>query len=238
MKTRISSGASSAVLPVLAGVFFCLLFVALGFWQLHRAAEKRQVGNSFDAGGEALPLSADASYRLYQRITADGRYLGQRQFLIDNVVLDGRLGYYVVTPFEYDPSGPLLMVNRGWLPIAEQANGEPPVAIGGQHQSISGRVGRLPRVAIRPGTAFAERSRWPRHALWPDLDELAAELGRPVLPFVLLADPDPAAALERRWQPQQMGPLRHIGYAVQWFAMALAILVIGALVHRRRKAAA
>lgn len=238
MKPRISPAVSSLVLPVFAGLVFFALFVSLGLWQLDRARQKREIGDSFEAAANYAVFSENASYKLYQRITVAGHYVGDRQFLIENIVLDGQLGYYVITPFEYAAGKPLLLVNRGWFAKHAEENTPPPISVDDREQSISGRVGRLPRVAIRPGPAFAERTDWPRRAVWPDLDELAGELGRPVQPYVLLADPDPASKFERRWQPQEIGPMRNIGYAVQWFAMALAVPVIGIVLIRRKRVAA
>ena len=222
------------MLPALAGLLLLALFVTLGFWQLDRAADKREVQSAFEAGGEYRRLEADASYDRYQPLTATGRYLDRRQVLLENIVLNGRLGYYVITPFEFAPDEPLLLVNRGWIP--KEAEGDAlPIAVSGREQEIRGRVGWLPRVGIRPGPAFAGDSGWPRRAVWPETQEVAAALGREVLPFVLLADPDPSSGLVRRWQPQEVGPMRHIGYAVQWFALALAVVVIAIVLHRRKR---
>jgi surfeit locus 1 family protein len=102
--------------------------------------------------------------------------------------------------------------------------------------TIRGRAGQLPRVGIRAGEAFADSGgEWPRIANWPTIDELSASLGRDVLPLVLLADPEPGSTLIRRWQPQQAGPMRHIGYAFQWFALALAVVVVAVVVYRRQR---
>ena len=226
---------TSVLLPSLAGLVLLVIFVMLGFWQLDRAAEKRGMRAAFEAEGEYRPLAADASYGQFAAIKATGRYLGQRQVLIQNIVVDGRLGYYVITPFEYSADDPLLLVNRGWLPKQADESAALPIAVDGREQEIRGRVGRLPRVGIRPGPAFADDTGWPRRAVWPESQEVAAALGREVLPFVLLADPDPSSGLVRRWQPQEIGPMRHLGYAVQWFALALAVIVTAVILFRRKR---
>lgn len=223
-----------AALPALAGLILLATFVMLGFWQLDRAAEKREVQAAFDAEGEYRTLAASGEYERFAPLKAAGRYLHERQILIENIVLDGRLGYYVITPFELSADQPLLLVNRGWLP---KETGAAPVSIevSGLEQEIRGRVGRLPRVGIRPGPAFTGDTGWPRRAVWPETGEVAAVLGRDVLPFVLLADPEPSSELVRRWQPQQIGPMRHVGYAVQWFALALAVIVTAVVLYRRKR---
>ena len=223
-------------LPALAALVLLALFVTLGFWQLDRAAEKREVRAAFDAEREYLTLAADVDYERFAPLEATGHYLEQRQILIENIVLDGQLGYYVITPFEFSADQPLLLVNRGWLPKEADEAATLPIAVSGREQEIRGRVGRLPRVGIRPGPAFDDDAAgWPRRAVWPDTQEVAAVLGREVLPFVLLADPEPSSGLERRWRPQEIGPMRHLGYAVQWFALALAVIVTAVILYRRKR---
>src|SRR3989337_798228 len=130
------------------------MFSSLGFWQLDRAEQKRAVEAAFTDSGERLAVTGDAVYPLYQPLTATGRYLDERQFLIDNMILDGRLGYFVVTPFEYERGRPLLLVNRGW--VARDSAEDVRAAL----QSVSddtgdttvdGRAGQLPRVGRRAG---------------------------------------------------------------------------------------
>lgn len=235
MRLRIRS-ATHAVLPALAALVLLALFVTLGFWQLDRAAQKREVRAAFDAEGEYRTLETNASYEAFAPLKATGHYLGNRQILLENIVLDGRLGYYVITPFERSADEPLLLVNRGWLPKEADEATTLPITVSGDEQEIHGRVGRLPRVGIRPGPAFTGDAGWPRRAVWPETEEMAAVLGREVLPFVLLADPDPSSGLVRRWAPREIGPMRHLGYAVQWFALALAVIVTGVVLYRRKKA--
>jgi surfeit locus 1 family protein len=228
--------APHAVLPALAAVVLLALFVALGFWQLERAAEKREVRAAFDAEGEYRTLATDTSYERFAPLKATGHYLGQRQILLENIVVDGRLGYYVITPFEFSADEPLLLVNRGWLPKEAGETSTLPIAVRGNEREIRGRVGRLPRVGIRPGPAFTDAAGWPRRAVWPEPQEVAAVLDREVLPFVLLADPEPSSGLVRRWEPREIGPMRHLGYAVQWFALALAVFVTAVVLYRRKRA--
>lgn len=235
---RLNAITSRDLLPPLAAVVLVVLFSSLGFWQLDRAEEKRAVEAAFADTGERLAVTADARYPLYQPLTATGRYLDERQFLIDNMILDGRLGYFVVTPFEYERGGPLLLVNRGWVARDSAEDVEAALQTGSDataETTVRGRVGQLPRVGIRAGEVFADDPAWPRTANWPTLDDLAAALERDVLPFVLLEDPQPGSKLLRRWEPRQAGPMRHIGYALQWFALAAAVIVTAVVLYGKKR---
>lgn len=236
MNTRIPRTSTAArLLPPLAALALVALFTLLGFWQLDRAEQKRALQASFEADGEPVEITAGVAPPLYQRVRAAGRFVDERQFLIENMVHDGRLGFYVITPLELGQGGPLLLVNRGWAP--RQPDGTlPDIAVGNGPRTVEGRAGRLPRVGVRPGAALAADGGWPKLATFPTVEDVARALERPVLPFVLLADPDAASGLVRRWEPQQAGPSRHLAYAFQWFALAVAVVAVTVVVYRKKRA--
>lgn len=228
--------------PPFAAIVFTILFVSLGFWQLDRAAQKRDLLASFaDSGNDSestghMPLDGKLPDRPFQPIEARGRYDSQRQVLLENIVRDGRIGYFVITPFQQSGENALLLVNRGWLPMPDRDSGKSPqIDVDTQVRVLRGRAGQLPRVSVRPGEAFEGAADWPRHATYPLLDEVAAQLGTELLPFVLLLDPDQDDGFRREWQPQVSGPMTNYSYAFQWFAMAAAVMVI--LVWQLRKRA-
>jgi surfeit locus 1 family protein len=213
------------LIPPLAGLVFIVLFVWLGFWQLDRAQQKNELVALFEDDAPYSRLHNDMPVEIFQRIEALGQYQADRQVLVDNIVVDGRVGFYVMTSFRHAPDAPLLIVNRGWIEKA-QLNMLPDIDVTGEFITLRGRVGRLPRVGIRPGEAFEGDADWPKVAVYPTLEELATELDAELLPFVLLLSPDADNGYVRRWQPPQSGPMMHYGYAFQWFVMALAILGI------------
>ena len=221
--------------PPVVGVLLIFLFVKLGMWQLDRAAEKIATEEAFYSPGSYTEVIAASEPPEFAAIEAYGDWLTNRQVLIDNAISHSRLGYFVITPFRLR-DGSVMLVNRGWVP-KDQASGLPDTTIAEREGVIRGRAGRLPRVGIRPGEAFADRDSWPRIAVWPTNDEIAAEIGQPVVPFVMLLDPDQPFGFERRWEPvQTMGPSKHYGYAFQWFAMATAVLLIlGWQLNKQRK---
>lgn len=222
--------------PPVAGLVFILLFSWAGVWQLDRAQQKNELVALFEDNAPYSRLHNDMPVEIFQRIESLGQYKSARQVLIDNIVMAGRVGYYVITSFQLAPDAPLLIVNRGWI-AKEQLNTLPDIGVTDEFITVRGRVGRLPRVGIRPGEAFEGRGAgvdsWPRVAVYPTLDELAQELDAELVPFVLLLSPDADDGYARQWQPPQSGPMMHYGYAFQWFVMALA--VFGLLVWNFRK---
>ena len=223
-------------LPVVAGVVFIGVFVSLGMWQLDRAAEKNALLELFEGGGGYVEPPNFSDLDAFDRIEVPGRFRPERQVLIDNIPKEGRLGYYVVTPFEPSTNDPLLLVNRGWIPKGRSLDDLPDLDVSADFISVRGLVGHLPRVAIRPGEAFAEHGPWPRVALYPTADEVAAELDEPVLPVALLLAPEAPDGFVRSWQPNVSGPMTHYSYAFQWFAMATAVAgLVGWYLRKSRR---
>jgi surfeit locus 1 family protein len=219
--------------PPFAALGLIALFITLGLWQLDRAADKNRVQALFESDAPFTQLTGDMPVTEFQNIEVTGRYLGDRQVLIDNMFMDGRIGYYALTAFRYADNEPLLIVNRGWIARTGANEALPDISVGSNRRSIRGRAGYLPRVAKRLPAAFDEAGDWPKKAIYPTLEELSAELGEDLLPFILLLRPEAEDGFVRRWQPRERGPMMHYGYAFQWFAMAAA--VGGILLWRMRK---
>ncbi len=220
-------------LPPLAGIGLIALFVSLAAWQLERAAEKEALSALFTDAAPVARLDDVADPTLFQPVTTTGRYLSAQQVLIDNIIKNGQLGYYVITPFVTEPGGRVLLVNRGWLPKGAQNAGLPAVIVGAERRTITARIGRLPRVALRPDAAFADNTGWPRVAVYPDVADIAQVLARDITGPVLLLAPGMPDGYLRDWQPPDKGSMMHYGYAFQWSALAVTVLII--LVWQLRK---
>ena len=225
--------------PPVAGVLAFVTFVSLGNWQLDRAAEKETLAELFADDAPAAPLGELEDPELYRWAKTEGRFLTDRQILVDNIVREARLGYFVITPFEVSRNAPLLLINRGWVEKAAVDSQAVSLDVDGARAAVRGRIGNLPRVAIRGGDGFADSGDdWPRKAVYPTPEEVARELDRDVEPFALLLDPADDRGFQRNWAPVVSGPETHYGYAFQWFAMAMAVLVIaGWQIYKRRKTA-
>jgi surfeit locus 1 family protein len=116
--------------------------------------------------------------------------------------------------------GPPILVDRGWVPISRRhAIAMPPGEV-----SVEGYV----RPAVRPGVFSATDDPVGRHFYTLDPVAIGAALGVTGLaPFTLVAlgtgppelYPDPARHLPRP-------PNNHLSYAITWFGLAVALLVV------------
>ncbi len=219
--------------PYLVGGLFVLLFASLCVWQISRGLEKKALERLFTSGSSYVSWSEGTDVMPFQRLKVTGRYDGQHQFLLENIVLNARQGYYVVTPLVLDENEPVLLVNRGWIPDAGNAASRVPIEIEDRRAVVRGRAGHLPRAGFKMGEGITGGQGWPKLAVFPSYDEASAALGREVHSLVLLLDPEDDYGFEREWQPPRFGAGRHWGYAFQWFVMGLVLA--GLLVRNYRR---
>lgn len=228
-------------LPFVLGAFLVVQFAGLGVWQISRGLEKQATRDELSGGGSYSNFHHGADIRSYQRIKATGRYDGDRQILLDNIVVNSRYGYYVLTPLELDPDEPLLLVNRGWIEKPglkpDKADLAALIDVGSERVTVRGRAGSLPRPGMRMGEPFADSMSWPHIAVYPASDDVALALGRDIEDVVLLMDPEEDSGFVRHWVPSEMGPSKHYGYAFQWFAMAAVLSGLLVWHGRRRRSA-
>jgi surfeit locus 1 family protein len=216
------------------------MLISLGRWQLRRADEKRVLFDSFAAGTDATRLIDLGTPRLprYQHIEASGHYDQARQILIDNMVNADRAGYFVITPFALTGGG-WVLVNRGWVPLGASRAVRPTIPVTSDTRRLHGRADNLPSPGIQLGTKGKLASPYPVVAAFPTHAELAQLLGESswtkATDLVLLDSVEPDGYV-RSWAPPGFPPMRHIGYAVQWFALALTLLVIYVVTNLRRDA--
>jgi surfeit locus 1 family protein len=214
------------------------MLISLGRWQLHRAAEKRVLFQSFAAGAEAArPIDLNTpKVPRYSHIEADGHYDDTRQILIDNMVNAERAGYFVITPFAMQDGG-WVLVNRGWVPLGQSRAERPVIPVAADARHIRGRADNLPSPGIQMGTPAALAPPYPVVANFPthaQVAQLLKESSWTAATDLILLDPKEPDGYVRAWSAPGFPPMRHIGYAVQWFALAAALLVIYIVTNFRR----
>ena len=236
--TRQHTAVFGWVLAVLVAAVFC----GLGVWQLQRMHQK-------EALLAQLPPGRDNAVRLDQAAAApDALHWVRDQLLflpgtvlLDNQLREGRAGIKVYQPARA-ASGAVVLVDLGWLPLP--ADRQLPVIKPEQgSQALQGLWAPPPASGIALGpalTAAKQPQTW--LATRMELPAIATQLGLgagALAPKVLRLDPALPLGYARDLDllPNTLPPSRHLGYAVQWFAMALAVLVIALVLQfkKRRK---
>ena len=92
-------------LPYALGAVRVAQFVGLGLWQISRAQEKRATQEAFERQTGSTRFVHGMDVQPWQQLTAEGTFDGAHQFLLGNIIVDGRNGHYVLTPLVYSASG-------------------------------------------------------------------------------------------------------------------------------------
>jgi surfeit locus 1 family protein len=203
------------MLPVLAAL------LALGTWQVQRLHWKTDLLAAIDAGeaGPPPPLAPDAVPARYARVVATGRFDHAREALLGREVRGTALGAHLLTPLLRE-AGPALLVDRGWVPL-ERAQPidrpEGPVSVTGYIRpgETAGSVAARDDLAGRRFYTFD-----------PAVIGQALELPA-VAPFALVAlappgTPPASLPAAARAIPRPNNP--HLGYAITWYGLAVALV--------------
>ncbi len=213
-----------AWLPALTALFFAGLTFWLGQWQLGRAEEKRARQAAFDVAA-ALPaldlaVLSPSSAPPFSRVKVSGRYEAPYQIYLDNRPRQGRPGYHVIVPLAY-PGG-VVLVNRGWLAAASDRAIRPDAAVPSGPVTLEGLLVPAQSRYLELSEQGVAGPVWQNLSLARYRDWYHGGLpDRMLLQTSFAGD-----GLARDWPRPDSGVERHLGYAVQWFAMTAAIFAL------------
>lgn|SRR3990167_3231833 len=217
------------VIHIIVLLLFILL-VGCGFWQLHRAQAKQEllhtvaINSSKPAQVWQPPV---ANPQPYKHVALIGHYLPYT-FLIDNQYYKHQVGFNVVNPFQLI-NGKLILLDRGWIERGQQRLLVPKIVIPQGWLSLSGQV-YYPDAhrGILLGSEIEAQQFNLTVIEQIDIKLMSNLLHNFVYPFIIRLDKINHSNSEyvRDWQISVISPERHYAYALQWFAMAITLLII------------
>ncbi|HNQ98771.1 MAG TPA: SURF1 family protein [Trueperaceae bacterium] len=215
------------------------LFINFGFWQLRRLEQRRAVNAVMDSRAHlppqplasALPVGSEVPQ--YLPVTVVGTFDPEHEVLLRGRSLDGRPGFNLLTPLVLDDDsageyrGGAVLIERGWVPYDHDsvpvADALPPtgsVTVSGELRAPqSPPTGPLAAIAAHdpPDGPLVQ-------SFYVDVKRLAPQMPYPLVPaYVVLRQQTPPNE-QRLPEPipaNEMSEGPHLGYALQWFGMAL-----------------
>jgi len=230
----------------LAAVLAMAATASLGRWQLSRAAQKEALQAAIDertarpplegATLAALPANTGADDPLvHRRVVLRGRWLPDHTVFLDNRQMQGRPGFFVLTPLQLQGSATAVLVQRGWVPRNFQDRTQlPEIATPTGEVEVPGRIAAPPSRLYEIGpTGSAEGSSRIRQNL--DLAAYRGETRLALAPLTVLQTGAAGDGLQRDWPVIDAGVEKHYGYAFQWFGLCglVAILYVWFQIIRR-----
>ena len=205
------------------------LLISLGFWQLDRANEKRAIENQIaraNSGDAELINSVEfLKEKEYYHIRLQGSYVGDKQFIYDNQIVDQISGYYVLTPFILKGASEAILINRGFIPWSGRRDKLADIDIREKLTEVKVQISiPVKRMELNVSEFTGD---FPVLIQALDLDEMSAIASLDFVSVVGLLSPESENGFVRQWKPYTGSIERHIGYAIQWFLMALVLAFIG-----------
>ena len=221
--------------PTLAAILGIFATLALGNWQLGRAHEKAAMAQRVAVAGHEAPIGmtgseVSADDVVWHRVEVRGRFDPRYAVLIDNRIIRGTAGYFVIMPLKIADSDRYVLVNRGWVAGTGSRTALPQISTPEQELRITG-------LATVPGKRYLELSSATMDGkVWQNLtiERYRAAVPIALQPIVIQQANEMADGLVREWSAPDIGIDKHYAYAFQWFVMAAAILIIYVVINVRK----
>jgi surfeit locus 1 family protein len=206
------------------------VLIGLGVWQLKRLAWKEALIAEIETRTKAPPITLAEAMAIareghdpsYYRVKVEGSFDHAKELYL-YAVSEGRVGWHVITPLKTE-AGDVVLVDRGFVPDELKSPASRPQGELAGAVAVSGIV-RVPETqgAFTPDNEIGA-NRW----FWRDLEAMARSIGAAdVAPFYLEAEKsDVPGGWPEGGQTRLDIPNNHLQYAITWFLLAAALLVI------------
>jgi len=217
------------------------ILIRLGFWQLNRAAEKEQFlelrqRNELLTELPVFDIAKEKELFLFRPIEFDGTFTPDTYWLVDNKISQGRVGYHVIA-LAVTPQNQAVLVNLGWIQGFADRSKLPEIVLPENVKQVKGRlyIGDSNQFLTSDHSSFEKNSVIPQIVF----SEIAQEIVQyaPDLElknYVIQLSEEETYGYVRQWQGELMPPEKHFAYAVQWYALAAALMVIFIIVNLKR----
>ena len=224
----------------IAALLAVVLTLALGRWQLSRADQKEAYQAATESQGRLPALDAqtllatvDMKSLVHRKIVLRGHWLAQHTVYLDNRQMNDKVGQFVLTPFQVEGSGAVLLIQRGWVArnFLDRMQVTTVITPTGAVE-LEGRIVPPPSKLYELG--HAEKTVLRQNI---DLDAFSAEIGKSLLAVSVQQSGVANEGLLREWPKVASGVEKHYGYAFQWFALSalISILYVWFQIVRRYK---
>ena len=202
---------------------------SLGFWQLDRADQKRTIEASIQKANtgvvELIVNQNELLNKEYYEVRLQGSYVSDKQFIYDNQIVDQASGYYVLTPFVLTGQSNAIMINRGFIPWNGRRDQLADIAVDSASREIKIQVSKpIKRIELKTSDIS---NQFPVLIQAIDFDVIEEISSTSFVDVIGLLDPSSDDGFVRKWEPYTGSIEKHIGYAIQWFLMALVLGIIG-----------
>ena len=204
----------------------------MGVWQVNRANEKIEILENYDTLLLSTPLALDNDHKNWQPVKTSGTF---EDFIIyeDNAILDGKAGYKIYHLFKNSDNS-YIFIHRGFVERNKIKNNLPEVEVPEGIKNLEGKVLK------RTNNAFIQNIQESDSRIIQEFDLSYLKERHSLLKnkeiyeylFNLQAENEMKfSAIEK---PVNMSSSKHIGYAIQWFGLCAALIILTIYAYRRK----
>ncbi len=224
---------------ILVNLFVVAILLVLSQWQWQRAAEKTQtlarIADWQQQGAVNISglSSIDKNKRDGLQLDFNGRWLAPMVWLVDNQMVNGRIGYDVLVAVEDTSSAEnsaAILVNLGWVAAPLQRDFLPAIIIPAELH-VQG-IFRTRIKGVLLGTNIENKGVWPMRIQQVDIESLSTYLKKSLISGLVYQEKN--SPFHIHYRPVILPPERHKAYALQWFLLAVAVVFIALIASARK----
>lgn len=245
LKINLARNKTIIILGLLS-LSFVLLFIKLSLWQFSRSDEKKQIiekisqsNNNLVAIENPVHISL-AALSEYSVIKLQGYFDYSHSILLSNQYSNHQVGYHILTPFIINTtnknnlarSNQVVLVDRGWLSIAEISKNLNPIPSNHSIIEISGLLRKSNENQYIMGDNVSKVSSKNMESYYQIqkinlTDDKLLELFPYPLGYHYIQLLSPAATgFDLKWQLVNITPEKHKAYAIQWLLLAISVVLL------------
>ncbi|HEU0118367.1 MAG TPA: SURF1 family protein [Alphaproteobacteria bacterium] len=212
--------------PTLITGIMLIVLLGLGSWQVYRLHWKEGLLAEIAERLNEEPIDVDKFERIkeaeYRPVTATGTFDYTHEFYVNGFSLTGLGGYHIYVPMALK-DGRVVLIDRGWVPYDKKLPETRPQAQLPGNIKVTG-VLRVPHHRWMEPVSDPVKNDW----YGVDLSAMAKVAGvKEFMPYILAADTKPnPGGLPIGGQTRVTLPNNHLSYAITWFGLAFALVVI------------
>ena len=219
-------------------VFLSLISICivLGFWQIDRGNEKKDIYNSFTENLSKNPTDFSLLDKKPNQFTntiikkSSYSYLSDKQFLLDNKVNNRQAGYEVITPVLVNKE--ILLVNRGWITNHSRVKLPSINIVDGDHDLIGYTYYYSDPYELQEEVYSNE---FPVIIQNIKINEISDILQKGVLPYVLILSKKQNNSYTIQTNYKDNPELKHYMYAGQWFLFSIIGIIFMIILMRKEQ---
>ena len=213
-------------------IIFAPLTFSLGVWQVNRANEKIEILENYDKLLLSASLALDNDHKNWQPVKTSGTF---EDFIIyeDNAILDGKAGYKIYHLFKNSDNS-YIFIHRGFVERNKIKNNLPEVEVPEGIKNLEGKVLK------RTNNAFIQNIQESDSRIIQEFDlsylkERHSSLkNKEIYEYLFNLQAENEMKFSAIEKPVNMSSSKHIGYAIQWFGLCAALIILTIYAYRRK----